>query len=74
MQGQGHLKGNSIELCHTACLLYDGGSLTDYLGKVKDFLDSNPNEVVTLLWVNYDNQPVSLFAESYDAAGITQYA
>ena len=36
-------------------LLFDGGSVQDYLTKVHDFLVANPNEVITLLFTNPDN-------------------
>lgn len=55
LQNQGHAQDNSIHLCHSSCLLLDAGPLVDYLGKVKSWLDSNPNEVVTILWVNQDS-------------------
>ncbi|KAF8304908.1 PLC-like phosphodiesterase [Clavulina sp. PMI_390] len=54
LQSQAHLSGSTLELCHTSCLLYDGGSLESYLSTVKSWLDTNPNEVVTLLITNGD--------------------
>ncbi|KAG9028284.1 hypothetical protein FRB95_006617 [Tulasnella sp. JGI-2019a] len=74
LQNQVHNQNGVLELCHTSCLLYDGGSLSSYLTKVKAFLDANPNEVVTLLLVNSDDQPASSFASAYQAAGIDTYA
>lgn len=55
IQAQGHRDPNGtdeIRLCHFNCALMDGGSLTDLLKTVKTFLDENPHEVVTLLFVN----------------------
>lgn len=54
LQNQGHNSSGVIHLCHTTCLLLDAGTLTSYLSKVKTWLDNNPNEVVTALWVNSD--------------------
>ncbi|CAE7172344.1 unnamed protein product [Rhizoctonia solani] len=70
LQVQAHLQNGAIRLCHTSCLLLDGGSLTDYLKKVKTWLDSNPNEVISILIVNIDNQPASSFAAIYEAASM----
>jgi hypothetical protein len=50
--------------------LLDGGLFTDYLKKVKSWLDSNPNEVISILIVNIDNQPASSFAAVYEAASM----
>jgi len=36
-------------------------------------MDSNPNEVVTLLLTNGDAIAVSMFADAYDDAGISKY-
>lgn len=55
LQNQGHAQDNEIHLCHSSCLLLDAGIITDYLGKVRSWLDENPNEVITILWVNSDS-------------------
>ncbi|KAI5363955.1 Putative PLC-like phosphodiesterase, TIM beta/alpha-barrel domain superfamily [Septoria linicola] len=55
VQAQGHSDPqgtDDIRLCHFNCALMDGGSLHDHLRHVKDFLNENPFEVVTLLFVN----------------------
>lgn len=70
LQVQAHLQNGAIRLCHTSCLLLDGGLFTDYLKKVKTWLDSNPNEVISILIVNIDNQPASSYAAIYEAASM----
>ncbi|KAB5588319.1 hypothetical protein CTheo_8235 [Ceratobasidium theobromae] len=70
LQVQAHLQNGAIRLCHTSCLLLDGGLFVDYLKKVKTWMDSNPNEVVSILIVNIENQPASSFAAIYEAASI----
>ncbi|KAF8711775.1 PLC-like phosphodiesterase, partial [Rhizoctonia solani] len=70
LQVQAHLQNGAIRLCHTSCLLMDGGLFTEYLKKVKTWLDSNPNEVISILIVNIDNQPASSFAAIYEAASM----
>lgn len=55
LQNQGHSQDGGIHLCHSSCLLLDAGNITSYLSKVKSWLDENPNEVITILWVNSDS-------------------
>ena len=38
LQMQAHMNNNEIHLCHTSCLLFDGGTLEDYLKKGELFL------------------------------------
>jgi len=70
LQSQAHNKSGTIELCHTSCALYDGGSLQSYLGEVKTWMDSNPNDVVTLLIVNSDDFPPTAYDTVFKAAGL----
>lgn len=51
-QAQTRADGYTIKLCHTQCFLRDAGPLDDLLTPVKDFLQSNPTEVITLLLTN----------------------
>ena len=55
LQNQGHDNDGAIHLCHSSCLLLDAGTIEAYLQKVKTWLDANPTEVVTILWVNQDS-------------------
>lgn len=73
LQAQAHRSdsGDGISLCHTSCSLLDGGTLQNWLGQVKSWLDANPNEVLSLLIVNSDNLPASQFASAFDSAGMT---
>jgi len=73
LQGQAHTEDDTLNLCHTSCDLLDGGKLSDYLSEVKSWLDDNPNEVITLLWVNSDSQPASVWGDIYDSVGMTDY-
>ncbi|KDN38566.1 PLC-like phosphodiesterase [Tilletiaria anomala UBC 951] len=75
LQAQAHkspnaTSGSGIDLCHTDCQLFNGGSLEAWLGSVKTFVDANPNEVVTLLLVNSDGLPASTFAKAYQSTGL----
>lgn len=70
LQMQAHNNNGSIQLCHTACSLYNAGNLGDYLGKVKTWMDANPNEVVSLLIVNSDNIAPAEYDAIFKAAGV----
>ena len=54
LQAQTHDNNGELHFCHTSCELFDGGTVQDYLTTVKQFLDANPNEVITLLFTNPD--------------------
>ncbi|KAJ4415421.1 hypothetical protein N0V82_007360 [Gnomoniopsis sp. IMI 355080] len=73
LQAQTHLDNNTIKLCHTVCVLEDAGPLADYLTTLKTFLDSNPNEVVTLLLTNPDGQSGTAFDAIFQGSGIKNY-
>ncbi|KAI0972346.1 PLC-like phosphodiesterase [Xylaria arbuscula] len=70
---QTHLKDNVIENCHTSCALLDAGSLQDYLGEVKTWVDGNANDVVTLLITNGDAIDITLFDDAFKAVGLDSY-
>lgn len=74
LQAQTHNESNIIQLCHTICALEDAGPLETYLRTVKTFLDSNPNEVVTLLLTNQDGIPQSNFEAVFQSTGLKTYA
>ncbi len=75
LQAQSHknLLG-TLELCHTSCFEEDAGSVESYLSTVKTWLDANSNEVLTILLVNGDNVPVSMFDDAYTSSGLKSYA
>lgn len=64
---------SGIALCHTTCAM-GAMSLEEYLKNVTDFMNSNPNEVVTLIIANNDNQSPSDFAKAFSAAGLDKLA
>jgi len=75
LQAQSHRKGKDVHFCHTSCILFDGGKVVDYLKKVKEFLDKNPNEVLTLLFTNPEKISVKKeWKPLFDQAGITPLA
>ncbi|KAI4210877.1 MAG: hypothetical protein LQ351_006281 [Letrouitia transgressa] len=75
LQGQTRLSpSETLNLCHTSCFLADAGPLATYLSTVKRWLDTHPNEVLTLLLTNPDNVPLDRFATAFKTSGIDQYA
>ncbi|PPQ73586.1 hypothetical protein CVT26_010570 [Gymnopilus dilepis] len=77
LQAQAHVnqEDGQLHFCHTSCLLFDGGTVESYLATVKTWLDSNPNEVLTMLFTNPEGQSVStVWKPAFDAAGITPLA
>ncbi|KAI1096579.1 PLC-like phosphodiesterase [Rostrohypoxylon terebratum] len=73
LQAQVHDKDGAIELCHTTCSLLDAGTLQNWLTAIKSWMDSNPNEVVTLLLVNSDSKTAAEFGTVFSASGIDTY-
>lgn len=73
LSAQVHNSNGTLELCHTTCSLLDAGSLESWLSSIKYWLDNNPNEVVTLILVNSDDEDVSSFGAVYDSSNISTY-
>lgn len=76
LQAQGHWDpsgSDDVRLCHFNCALMDGGSLYEMLSTVKDFLENNPNEVVTLLFVN-TGVPLRHWHKAYYTTGLDLYS
>ncbi|KAL9133413.1 MAG: hypothetical protein Q9175_005412 [Cornicularia normoerica] len=75
LQAQSHKNIlGTLELCHTSCFEEDAGTVESYFSTVKTWLDANPNEVLTILLVNGDNVPVSMFDTAYTSSGLKPYA
>ncbi|PPR00038.1 hypothetical protein CVT24_009047 [Panaeolus cyanescens] len=71
LQMQAHNENGVIRLCHSLCQgLLDGGSLEDYLKIVKQWMDANPNEVLSLLIVNIDNVPATAYDPIFKSVGL----
>lgn len=73
LQAQVHVENGTLRLCHTTCALLDAGPLDVWLARIKFWMDTNPNEVVTLLLVNSDSALASSFGEAFDASGLSPY-
>lgn len=64
---------DSIMLCHTSCSIYNGGPAVDTLKNITQWLNDNPNEVVTIMWNNLGSFKPAAFKAAYDAANLTNY-
>ncbi|KAI0768708.1 PLC-like phosphodiesterase [Trametes elegans] len=75
LQAQAHVNDDVLHFCHTSCVLFDGGTVEDYLKKVKTFLDANPNEVLTLIFTNPEGASLKdLWDPPFQASGIADLA
>jgi len=70
LQMQAHNNSGTIQLCHTSCSLFNGGTLQSYLQSVQSWMNSNTNDVVTLLIVNSDGVNPSQFDTVFKAVGL----
>ncbi|KAH7073108.1 PLC-like phosphodiesterase [Paraphoma chrysanthemicola] len=46
-------KARELRLCNSTCVLFDVGSFKDWLWEIRTWLDAHPNDVVTLVLVNF---------------------
>jgi len=75
LQNQAHsTDSGEIHLCHTNCFLYDGGPLSDYLQSVKMWMESNPQDVLSILIVNINNLAASAFGQVFQSVGLVDLA
>ncbi|KAJ2359360.1 hypothetical protein IWW50_000411 [Coemansia erecta] len=65
---------DAVHLCHGSCLLIDKGTLADTLTVIKEFMDANPREIITLIIENVSGFTPQELSPSFDASGIAAYA
>ena len=70
---QVHNNTGSLHLCHTSCDLLDAGRLSTWLKEIKTWMDTNLNEVVTILLVNSDSSSAAQLHQEFVTAGIDKY-
>jgi hypothetical protein len=66
--------GTQPHFCHTSCDILDAGPITQWLGKVKDWVASHPYDVVTILLGNGNYSAPSYYAPYIESTGLLQYA
>lgn len=74
LSAQVHKNNGDWHLCHSSCDLLDAGLLSDWLGHIKSWMESNPNEVVTILLVNSDSATASQLDAEFTTAQIKDLA
>ncbi|KAL9052465.1 MAG: hypothetical protein Q9162_005377 [Coniocarpon cinnabarinum] len=74
LSAQAHNADDGIHLCHTDCALYDGGLMVDWLTDIREWIDANPRDVVSVLIVNSDNFDAATLGGIFTTAGLTKYA
>ena len=74
LSAQAHNSDEGVHLCHSACELYNAGLMSDWLVDIREWLDANPNEVVSILIVNSDDNDASTFDGIFETAEISNYA
>ncbi|KAJ3566551.1 hypothetical protein NP233_g6932 [Leucocoprinus birnbaumii] len=72
LQAQGRLHNGVLHFCHTSCILFNGGTVEKYLRTVKQFLDKNPNEILTFIFTNPEHVSIEKYWKpAFDKSGIT---
>ena len=73
LQFQTHRVNGTMYMCHTSCDLLNAGPLEDYFSTVKQWLDRNPYEVVTILMGNDDGVWARNYTPSMENSGLIKY-
>ncbi|PVU89786.1 hypothetical protein BB561_005158 [Smittium simulii] len=63
----------AIQLCHTSCALLNAGKLELFLLDIKTFMDQNKNEVITIIFENYDNFSSDEIISRFIKVGLYDY-
>lgn len=62
-----------LAVCHTHCVMENAGLLSAYLTTVREWLDTHPKEVVTLLLTNNDLLNMTAYDAAYNVSGMHKY-
>ncbi|KAL2104997.1 hypothetical protein VUR80DRAFT_9187 [Thermomyces stellatus] len=66
--------GEGPHFCHTSCDMLDAGPITDWLTRVREWVDDHPYDVVTILLGNGNYSHPDLYVPHIEASGIVKYA
>jgi hypothetical protein len=64
---------SELRLCHSYCHVLDAGTVIDTLNSIAEWLESNPKEVVTIMWNNLYQYNVNSIADAYLDSNIMPY-
>jgi len=73
IQGETHYVNNTIFSCHSSCDLLNAGTYESELTTVRQWLQDNPYEVLTLLIVNSDYVGVGNYTAPFENSGLIDY-
>ncbi|EME44789.1 hypothetical protein DOTSEDRAFT_152827 [Dothistroma septosporum NZE10] len=73
LTGEVHYVNDTLYNCHTSCELLNAGTYESGLVTVREWLQSHPYDVMTLLIVNSDFVAVENFTAPFENAGLTPY-
>jgi hypothetical protein len=54
LTGQAHYVNDTLHFCHTSCDLLNAGTVEAYLTEVVTWVESNPFDVITIIFGNYN--------------------
>ncbi|KAH0566192.1 hypothetical protein GP486_000406 [Trichoglossum hirsutum] len=74
LQGQVHKRKKDLHFCHTSCNFLDAGPIADYFSDVADWVNLHPNDVVSIILVNFENVSPSSYVDSLEASGLSSLA
>lgn len=74
LSAQVHQNNGDWHLCHSSCDLLDAGLLSDWLKDIKEWIDANPAQVVTILLVNSDGATSDQLHAEFTTAEVTSLA
>ncbi|PHH90706.1 hypothetical protein CDD83_2893 [Cordyceps sp. RAO-2017] len=66
--------GSVPHFCHTSCDLLDAGPIAGWLAQVREWVDTHPYDVVTVLLGNGNYSVPELYAPFIEQSGILKYA
>lgn len=70
VQLQVHTKNDTLQMCHTDCLIQDAGPLVDLLRTVWNWMTAHPSEVVTMVIGNYERLAPAKFTQPMVDSGL----
>ncbi|ODA80229.1 hypothetical protein RJ55_03187 [Drechmeria coniospora] len=73
-QMQWPANGSVPHFCHSSCDLLDAGPVTDWLTRVREWVDRHPYDVVTILLGNGNYSSPDLYVPFIEASGLVKYA
>ncbi|CAD6500645.1 BgTH12-06354 [Blumeria graminis f. sp. triticale] len=69
-----HVKDDRLHMCQSSCKLEDAGKLMGLLDDIKEFMEENFNEIITLFLGNMNRAPAEMFRKDLAASGLAEHA